>query len=83
MQAFLVGFLTGPVEPVGGLFGSLTVSFAGLFMPLSLAFAAGAMLFIISNEIIPETHNRGVDNLATFSLLVGFALMMYLDVVLG
>ncbi|MFT6986920.1 MAG: ZIP family zinc transporter [Psychromonas sp.] len=83
MQAFLVAFLTGLVEPIGGLFGSLAASFAGLFMPLSLAFAAGAMLFIINHEIIPETHRRGFENMATFSLLTGFALMMYLDVMLG
>lgn len=83
MQAFLVGFLTGLVEPLGGLFGSIAVSFAGPLMPLALAFAAGAMLFIINHEIIPETHRRGFENLATFSLLIGFVFMMYLDATLG
>ncbi len=83
LQAFLVGMLTGLAEPVGGLFGSVAVSFAGPLMPWALAFAAGAMLFIISDEIIPETHSRGYENLATFSLLVGFACMMYLDATLG
>jgi ZIP family zinc transporter len=83
MQAFLVGSLTGLAEPVGGLFGSLAVSFANPLMPWSLAFAAGAMLFIISDEIIPETHRRGFENLATFSLLIGFVGMMYLDATLG
>ena len=83
MQAFLVGSLTGLAEPIGGLFGSLAVSFAGPLMPWSLAFAAGAMLFIISDEIIPETHRRGFETLATFSLLVGFVAMMYLDATLG
>jgi ZIP family zinc transporter len=82
-QAFWVGLLTGLAEPVGGLFGSFAVSFAGPVMPISLAFAAGAMLFIISDEIIPETHRRGFENLATFSLLIGFAGMMYLDATLG
>ncbi len=82
-QAFLVGLLTGLAEPVGGLFGSIAVSFAGPLMPWALAFAAGAMLFIISDEIIPETHSRGYENLATFSLLIGFACMMYLDATLG
>lgn len=75
--AFLVAFLTGLAEPVGGLFGSVAVSIAGPMMPWMLAFAAGAMLFIISDEIIPETHRRGFENLATASLLVGFACMMY------
>jgi ZIP family zinc transporter len=52
-------------------------------MPWSLAFAAGAMLFIISDEIIPETHRKGFEKLATFSLLFGFVCMMYLDATLG
>jgi ZIP family zinc transporter len=81
--AFFVGLSTGLVEPIGGLFGSVAVSLAGPVMPLALAFAAGAMLFVISDEIIPETHRRGFENLATFSLLVGFVGMMYLDATLG
>ncbi len=83
LQAFVVGLLTGLAEPLGGLFGSVAVSFAGPLMPWSLAFAAGTMLFIISDEIIPETHSRGYQNLATFSLLIGFVCMMYLDATLG
>lgn len=83
VRAFLVSLLTGLAEPLGGLFGSVAVSLAGPLMPWSLAFAAGAMLFIISDEIIPETHRKGYENLATFSLLVGFACMMYLDSTLG
>jgi ZIP family zinc transporter len=82
-QGFAVGFLTGLAEPLGGLFGSVAVSIAGPLMPWTLAFAAGAMLFVISDEIIPETHSRGFENLATFSLLVGFGVMMYLDATLG
>lgn len=82
-RSFLVGFLSGLAEPVGGLFGALAVSVAGPLMPWTLAFAAGAMLFVISDEIIPETHRRGFENLATFSLLIGFVVMMYLDATLG
>ncbi len=82
-RGFLIGFLTGLAEPVGGLFGSLAVSLAASIMPWTLAFSAGAMLFIISDEIIPETHRHGFENLATFSLLIGFACMMYLDATLG
>ncbi|MGB5694269.1 MAG: ZIP family metal transporter [Polyangiales bacterium] len=81
--AFAIALLTGLVEPIGGLFGSAAVSLAAPLMPFTLGFAAGAMLFIISDEIIPETHRRGYENLATFSLLAGFALMMYLDATLG
>ncbi len=83
LHSCLVATLTGLAEPVGGLFGSVAVSVAGPLMPWSLAFAAGAMLFIISDEIIPETHRGGLQNVATFSLLVGFALMMFLDATLG
>jgi ZIP family zinc transporter len=82
-QAFLVAFATGLVEPVGGLVGSAAVSVAAPLMPMTLGFAAGAMLFIISDEIIPETHRKGFASLATFSLMGGFALMMFLDATLG
>ena len=80
-QAVLVGSLTGLVEPIGGAFGAAAVWLADPLMPFTLGFAAGAMLFIISDEIIPETHRGGYEDLATFSLLGGFAVMMFLDVV--
>jgi len=83
MQGFLVGTLTGLAEPVGGLFGAVAVSLAGPVMPFALAFSAGAMLFIIRDEIIPETHRRGFEGIATFSLIIGFAFMMLLDATLG
>lgn len=83
LQAFTVGLISGLVEPVGGLVGSVAVSFAAAAIPWALAMAAGAMLFVISDEIIPETHRRGFENIATFALLAGFSLMMYLDAVLG
>ena len=82
-EAFLAACLTGLVEPVGGLAGSIAVSVAETLMPWILGFAAGAMLFIISDEIIPETHRGGYQNLATFSLLGGFSAMMFLDATLG
>jgi ZIP family zinc transporter len=82
-QAFLVACLTGLVEPIGGLIGSVAVAVAGPLMPWTLGFAAGAMLFIISDEIIPETHRGGYQNLATFSMLGGFSVMMFLDATLG
>ena len=82
-QAFLVASLTGLVEPVGGLVGSSAVWLAQPLMPWVLGFAAGAMLFIISDEIIPETYRGEHKDLATFSLLGGFAIMMQLDASLG
>lgn len=83
MRAFIVAALTGLAEPLGGILGSFSVSLAEPMMPIALAFSAGAMLFIISDEIIPETHRRGFKNIATFSLITGFACMMYLDATLG
>ena len=82
-QAFAVASLTGLVEPVGGLLGSAAVGLTESLIGWTLGFAAGAMVFIISDEIIPETHRGGYENLATFALLGGFALMMFLDATLG
>ena len=81
--AFWVAMLTGLVEPVGGAIGAAAVTLAEPLMPAILGIAAGAMLFVISDEIIPETHRRGYETVATFSLLGGFVVMMYLDVVFG
>lgn len=81
--AFWVALLTGLVEPVGGMIGAAAVSLAAPLMPAILGLAAGAMLFVISDEIIPETHRRGYENVATFSLLGGFVAMMYLDTIFG
>ncbi len=80
-RAFWVAALTGLVEPVGGVVGAAAVSLAEPLMPVILGMAAGAMLFVISDEIIPETHRRGYENVATFSLLGGFVVMMFLDTV--
>jgi len=82
-RAFWVAFLTGLVEPVGGLLGALAVSFSDAVLPWGLAFAGGAMLFVISGEVIPETHRESGERLATFSLVLGFIVMMLLDVTLG
>jgi ZIP family zinc transporter len=78
-KAFLIALLTGLVEPIGGLIGVTVVSFGQSLLPYALAFAAGAMLFVISEEIIPETHSRGNDRQATFGLILGFIVMMVLD----
>jgi ZIP family zinc transporter len=73
------GTLTGLVEPVGGLLGAALVSVFHPILPWALAFAAGAMLFVISDEIIPESHRKGFEREATFGLIVGFIIMMILD----
>ncbi|MDI9244761.1 ZIP family metal transporter [Marinobacter sp. CHS3-4] len=83
LKAFTIALLTGLLEPIGGVFGSTMVWLAEPLMPWTLGFAAGAMLFIISDEIIPETHRGEFKTLATFSLLGGFVVMMFLDATLG
>lgn len=82
-QALLVATLTGLVEPLGGLIGVAAVTLAEPLLPWGLAFAAGAMIFVISDEIIPETHRKGLQTHGTAGLMVGLVVMMFLDVVLG
>lgn len=82
-KAFLVALLTGLVEPIGGIIGAGLVVVAEPLLPFILAFAAGAMLFVISDEIIPETHEHGFERSATYSLMFGFVIMMIMDVTLG
>jgi len=83
-RAFLVALCTGLVEPIGGLLGVALVQVSRPLLPFAMAFAAGAMLFVISHEIIPETqHQEGHSRLATHALLVGFVVMMFLDNTLG
>jgi ZIP family zinc transporter len=74
--------LTGLVEPVGGILGAAAIWLAEPAIPIILGVAAGAMLFIISDEVIPETHRSANKDLATFSLLVGVVLMLFMGVVL-
>ena len=81
--AFAVALATGLVEPVGGLIGVTAVTFAAPLLPWGLAFAAGAMIFVISSEIIPETHRQGFKLEGTFGLMIGFVVMMVLDTTLG
>jgi ZIP family zinc transporter len=71
--------LTGLVEPLGGLLGLVLVSAFLPMLPWGLAFAAGAMLFVVSDEMIPESHKKGFEREATFGLIAGFVLMMFLD----
>lgn len=82
-RSFLWAGVTGLVEPVGGLIGVAAIHSSVHVLPLGLTFAAGAMIYIISHEIIPETHARGHQNAATAGLIIGLILMMILDVTLG
>ena len=78
-KAVGIATLTGLVEPIGGLLGITMVTVFQPILPIAMGFAAGAMLFVISEEIIPETHSNGRSRYATFALMVGFIIMMVLD----
>jgi ZIP family zinc transporter len=79
MKAFLIASFTCVVEPIGGFLGISIVSVNSFFVPYGLAFAAGAMLFVTAEEIIPETHSRGNPREATIGLILGFIVMMFLE----
>ncbi|HOI12095.1 MAG TPA: ZIP family metal transporter [Myxococcota bacterium] len=82
-DALLIATLTGLVEPIGGVIGAGVVSVAQPVLPWGLAFAAGAMLFVVSDEIIPESHRMEHAKAATVGVMIGFLVMMFLDVTLG
>lgn len=81
--AFLAAFASGVVEPLGGIIGAGAMAFSDLLLPWALAFAAGAMLFVISSEVIPETHRPGFERGATAALFTGFAAMFFLAATLS
>ncbi len=82
-KTFLFAALTGVVEVVGTLLGYFAVSVSTAILPFALAFAGGTMLYVISDEMIPETHAHGAERGATYSLLIGFCLMLVCDILLG
>ena len=82
-RTFVIAVLTGLVEVVGTLLGYFAVSIAAAILPFALAFAGGTMLYVISDEMIPETHAHGEQRGATYALLVGFCLMLLSDVLLA
>ena len=82
-RTFAIALATGLVEVVGTLLGYFAVSVASVILPFALAFAGGTMLYVISDEMIPETHAHGYERGATYALLVGFCVMLVTDVLLG
>ncbi len=82
-KTFICAMITGVIEVVGTLIGYFAVSIASAVLPFALAFAGGTMLYVISDEMIPETHSHGSERGATYSLLVGFCVMLVTDVLLG
>lgn len=83
LYAFNLSLLTGLVEPVGGLIGASLVSIAQPLLPWAMAFAAGAMLFVIVDEIIPEISHKGLGQQGTLGVMVGFVMMMFMDTALS
>lgn len=82
-KAFLIGAATGVLEPLGAILGFTMSSSVVLAYPLSMGLAAGAMIFVVCHEVIPETHRNNHQAAATTGLMIGFAVMMFLDTALG
>ena len=79
----LVAAASGVLEPIGALLGVGLSSGTAIAYPVGLGLAAGAMIFVVSHEVIPETHRNGHQTPATIGLMAGFAIMMVLDTTLG
>jgi ZIP family zinc transporter len=82
-RTFIIALLTGLIEVIGTLVGYFAVSISSVILPFALAFAGGTMLYVISDEMIPETHSHGNQRLSTYALLVGFGVMLAFDFILG
>ena len=82
-RTLVCALITGLVEVVGTFIGYFAVNIATVILPFALAFAGGTMLYVISDEMIPETHAHGSERGATYSLLVGFCVMLAMDVLMG
>jgi len=82
-RSFWYGQMSGMVEPIFGVLGAIIVSIATIVLPYALSFAAGAMIYIVADDILPEAHAGGNGQLATWGTIIGFTVMMSLDVGLG
>lgn len=82
-KAFYWGSMSAIVEPIAALIGALAVTYMTPILPYALSFAAGAMIFVVVEELIPESQTNGNTDIATLGLMVGFIIMMVLDVALG
>ena len=82
-EAFFWGSFSAIVEPIAALIGAFAVMFMAPILPYALSFAAGAMIFVVVEELIPESQTNGNTDMATLGLMIGFTIMMILDVALG
>jgi ZIP family zinc transporter len=83
LRSFMYGQFSGMVEPIAGVLGAALVLSARAILPYALAFAAGAMIFVVVEELVPEAQSEGNGHLATLGTMLGFAIMMMLDVAFG
>ncbi len=83
IRTFGFAVITGVIEVIGTLLGYFAVTVASAILPFALAFAGGTMIYVISDEMIPETHSHGNERGATYSLIIGFCVMLVFDVLLG
>ncbi|XP_061399063.1 zinc transporter ZIP11 [Musca vetustissima] len=83
LRALWYGQLSGMVEPIFGILGAVAVTFANLILPYALSFAAGAMIYIVADDILPEAHASGNGSIATWGTIAGFLIMMCLEVTLS
>ena len=83
LKSFWYGQLSGVVEPVAGVIGAIAVISMTSFLPYALSFAAGAMIYVVVEELIPESQLNRNNDISTIGAMLGFALMMFLDVALG
>ena len=82
-RTLFIALMTGAVEIVGTFIGYFAVSISTAILPFALAFAGGTMLYVVSDEMIPETHSHGHERAATYALLIGFAFMLVFDFLIG
>ena len=81
-RAFCVAAVTGLIEVAGTFLGYLAGGISQVILPFALAFAGGTMLYVVSDEMIPETHSHGYERMATYALLTGFVIMLLADTML-
>lgn len=82
-RTLLIASFTGLIEVIGTFIGYFAAAISGAVLPFALAFAGGTMLYVISDEMIPETHSHGYEALATYALLTGFIVMLFMDTFIG
>lgn len=82
-RVFMIAAFTGVIEIVGTLIGFTAVTVATAILPFALAFAGGTMIYVVSDEMIPETHSHGYERMATYSLILGFITMLIMDFYIG